>query len=79
MKYLKLKLDEKTYQNLKTKFKGDEKAMCDFAVNALNDKLVKSFTNNSNSSSDKKTKGLEDYLKSGKSGSRSYGTKGQGW
>ena len=79
MKQLRLELNEKTYQQLKTKFKGDEKAICDFAIKVLNDELSKIFTAQSKTDSEKKTNGLEDYLKSGKPGSRSYGTKGQGW
>ena len=79
MKYLKLALDEEVYHHLKTKFKGDEKDMSDFAVKVLTEELKKIFTDNSKTDSDNNTKGLEDYLKSGQSGSRSYGTKGQGW
>jgi len=72
MKYLKLELDEKTYQDLKNKFNDDEKAMHDFVLNSLTDNLTKTRVNENNHS-------LEDYLKSSKPGSRSYGTKGQGW
>ena len=79
MRHLNLELDQKTYQRLKTKFQGDEKAICDFAVKAIKDGLEKPFTNKSKTGPDKHTKDLESYLKSGNSGSRSYGTKGQGW
>lgn len=72
MKYLKLELDEKIYQNLKNKFNDDQKAIHDFVVKSLIDKLLEPST-------DKNNQGLEEYLKSGKPGSRSYGTKGQGW
>lgn len=79
MKHLNLELDEETYQRLKIKFKGDEKTMRDFVVKVLTDELVKTFADKDKADSDKNIKGLEDYLKLGKSGSRSYGTKGQGW
>lgn len=79
MKYLKLELDDETYQHLKTKFKGDEKAICDFAVNILTDKLSKILADENKAGPDKNIKDLDEYLKTGKSGSRSYGTKGQGW
>ena len=79
MKHLKLELDEKTYHHLKTKFKGDNEAMSDFAIKALTDALVKTFNGKSKAGSDKNTPDVKDYLKSDKSGSRSYGIKGQGW
>ena len=72
MKYLKLELDEKVYQDLRNKFNNDEKGIHDFVINLLVDKLMEIST-------EKNKKNLEDYLKSGKPGSRSYGTKGQGW
>ena len=53
--------------------------MRNFAAKILNDELSKIFLDESKSNSDLNTKDLENYLKSGKTGSRSYGTKGQGW
>ena len=79
MKYLKLELNAKIYHHLKAKFKGDEKAMSDFAVKALIDELSKFSTNKNLGDSDKNEAELKDYLKSIKPGSRSYGIKGQGW
>ena len=79
MKYIKLKLNDQTYHSLNKKFKNDEKLMRNFAAKILNDELSKIFLDESKSNSDLNTKDLENYLKSGKTGSRSYGTKGQGW
>ena len=79
MKYIKLKLNDQTYHSLNKKFKNDEKLMSKFAAKILNDELSKIFLDESKSNSDLNTKDLENYLKSGKTGSRSYGTKGQGW
>ena len=79
MKYLKLELSDKIYQFLKTKFKGYEKSICDFVVKALTDELIKTFNDKSKAGSDKNIPDVKDYLKSDKSGSRSYGIKGQGW
>ena len=76
MNHLKLELDENTYQYLKIKFNGDEKAMGDFVNKILTKELAK--VRNNKSTTDNKDD-LEDYLKSSKSGSRSYGIKGQGW
>ena len=62
MKYLKLELSDKIYQSLKTKFKGDEKSICDFVVKALTDELTKNFTDNSKAVSDKNIEDLKDYV-----------------
>ena len=80
MNPLKLPLDEETYKRLYSLCGGDEKAMQEFAAKAIVDRLAEN-------SDAKETAGdlrqdaqkLEDYLKSGKPGSRSYGIKGQGW
>ncbi len=79
MSHLKLQLDDKTYQRLNTMFKGDEKAIHDFVVKTLTDKLANNSIDETKENADIKPSDLEDYLKSGKSGSRSYGIKGQGW
>ena len=79
MKYIKLKLSDQMYNLLNKKFENDKDLMSNFAAKILNDELSKIFLNESKSNSDLNTKDLENYLKSGKTGSRSYGTKGQGW
>ena len=79
MNYLKLKLDDETYQYLKVKFDGDINAMEDFVKKTLS-KEIEKIRRDSNDAEKKNTNdNLENYLKSGKSGSRSYGIKGQGW
>ena len=79
MKYLKLKLDDGTYQYLKDKFDGDINAIEDFIKNTLSKEIEKTRLNPNDLEKKKTTDNLENYLKSGKSGSRSYGIKGQGW
>ena len=72
MKYINLELKEKLYQDLNNKFNSDPKAINDFVLKCLSDKLLETCEN-------KNSKNLEDYLNSSKPGSRSFGTKGQGW
>jgi hypothetical protein len=79
MKYLKLKLDDGTYQYLKDKFDGDINAIEDFIKNTLSKEIEKTRLNPNDLEKKNTTDNLENYLKSGKSGSRSYGIKGQGW
>ena len=78
MNYLKLKLDDEIYQYLKVKFDGDINAMEDFAKKSLS-KEIKKTRLDPNDAEKNINDNLENYLKSGKSGSRSYGIKGQGW
>ena len=78
MNYLKLKLDDEIYQYLKVKFDGDINAMEDFAKKTLSNEIKKSRLD-PNDAEKNINDNLENYLKSGKSGSRSYGIKGQGW
>ena len=79
MKYLKLKLDDNTYQSLKKKFQGDEEAIANFAAKILTHELEKIYSPDHQENSDKNKTDLESYIKTGKPGSRSYGIKGQGW
>ena len=79
MNYLKLKLDDDTYQYLKDKFDGDINAIEDFVKKTLSKEIEKTRLNPNDLEKKKTTDNLENYLKSGKSGSRSYGIKGQGW
>ncbi|GJL79950.1 MAG: hypothetical protein NPINA01_29390 [Nitrospinaceae bacterium] len=75
-KKLILDLDEKVYQRLLTHCQGDENALKEYAAEIL---AKHSQEDEKDAESDKTKKGLEDYLKKGTSGSRSYGIKGQGW
>ena len=79
MNFIKLKLDDATSQYLKDRFDGDVNLIEDFIKNMLS-KEIKKIRLDPNDLDKKNTSGnLENYLKSGKSGSRSYGVKGQGW
>ena len=79
MNFIKLKLDDATYQYLKNRFDGDVNLIEDFIKKILS-KEIKKIRLDPNDLDKKNTSdNLENYLKSGKSGSRSYGVKGQGW
>ena len=79
MNYLKLKLDDDTYQYLKDKFGGDINAMEDFVKKILSNEIKNKRLDPTEAEKKNIDAKLENYLKSGKSGSRSYGIKGQGW
>ena len=79
MNYLKLKLDDETYQYLKVKFGGDINAMEDFVKKILSNEIKNKRLEPTEAEKKNINDNLESYLKSGKSGSRSYGIKGQGW
>ena len=79
MNYLKLKLDDDTYQYLKDKFDGDINAIEDFVKKTLSKEIEKTRLDPNDSEKKNINDNLENYLKSAKSGSRSYGIKGQGW
>ena len=79
MSYLKLKLDDDTYQYLKDKFDGDINAIEDLVKKTLSKEIEKTRLDPNDSEKKNINDNLENYLKSGKSGSRSYGIKGQGW
>ena len=79
MNYLKLKLDDDTYQYLKVKFDGDINAIEDFVKKTLSKEIEKTRLDPNDSEKKNINDNLENYLKSGKSGSRAYGIKGQGW
>ena len=79
MNYLKLKLDDETYQYLKVKFGGDINAMEDFVKKILSNEIKNKCLDPTEAEKKNIDDKLENYLKSGKSGSRSYGIKGQGW
>jgi len=79
MNFIKLKLDDATYQYLKDRFDGDVNLIEDFIKKMLS-KEIKKIRLDPNDLDKKNTSDImENYLKSGKSGSRSYGVKGQGW
>lgn len=73
---LTLILDEKIYQRLLQRFSEDENALREYAAKILE---KESRDSAQDTESDETRKGLEDYLKKGTPGTRSYGIKGQGW
>ena len=79
MNYIKLELDDATYQYIKSKFNNDKKAMSTYVIKLLAEKVETDSLNNEQLNIKNRTNDLKDYLKSGESGSRSYGIKGQGW
>ena len=79
MNSLKLKLDKDTFQYLKIKFNGDIKAMEDFVKKVLTKEIERARLDSNKVEKKSIDDNLENYLKSGKSGSSSYGIKGQGW
>jgi len=79
MNYIKLELDDATYQYIKSKFNNDKKAMSTYVTKLLTEKIKNNSLNNEKINIENRTNDLKDYLKSGESGSRSYGIKGQGW
>jgi hypothetical protein len=79
MNYIKLELDDATYQYIKSKFNNDKKAMSTYAIKILTEKVKTNPLNNKKVNIKNQTNDLKDYLESGESGSRSYGIKGQGW
>ena len=76
---LKLKLDKDPYQCIIIKFNGDIKAMEDFVKETLTKEIERARLDSNKVEKKSIDDNLENYLKSGKSGSRSYGIKGQGW
>ena len=79
MQYLKLKLDDDTYQYLKVKFNGDKNAIEGFVKKILSKEIKETGLNPNDSEKKDINENLENYLKSSKPSSRSYGIKGQGW
>ncbi len=73
-----MEIDDKIHRRLSIMFKGDDKAIHDFIVKSITDQIEEISSDGPEANVDTKSD-LEDYLKSGKQGSRSYGIKGQGW
>jgi hypothetical protein len=74
-KKLTLELDQKLMDRIRAQCQGDEKAIREFIAQAIEHELDRISSNKS-----EPTPGdLEDYLKKGHTGSRTYGVKGQGW
>jgi hypothetical protein len=72
---LNIEIEDEIFQKLHTLCKGDDEAIKEYIIQAIKHHV--SQNDLSDSSEDKDN--LEDYLNQGKSGSRNYGVKGQGW
>ncbi len=72
-KRVTLNIDPDLYQHLEQRFKGDEQRLQQFIIEAIRKQLTDPLP------FPEKKDDLESYLKSGSSGSRTYGIKGQGW
>ena len=72
-KKLTLNIEPDLYQRLENRFKEDEQGLNQFIIDAIRNQL-----SDPAQLPDEKD-GLENYLKKGSSGSRTYGVKGQGW
>lgn len=70
-----LNIDQDLYQRLESHFKADDQGLKQFILEAIRNQL----SNLPADSSANKNDDLENYLKKGSSGSRTYGVKGQGW
>ena len=72
---IQIELEEEVFHQLKKLCNGNESSM--------QENIVQNIKKNFNQSNDKiaseKKDSLEDYLKKGRTGSRNYGVKGQGW
>jgi len=79
MNYLDLKLDNDTYELLNKRFNGNKEAMEAYVKEIVIKEIKKTDPGSNKSSKKKNDSNLENYLKSAKPGSRSYGIKGQGW
>ncbi len=76
-KDLTISVSEKTYEQLINLVKGDSDNL-----QGLLEQAIHEWLEGHNKQVDEKSDAslnLEDYLKTSKSGSRSYGVKGQGW
>ena len=74
---ISITLDDKISKSLKEKFKDDDDAIQSFIFKAIDTELKKCAEEKPVPND--KSEGLENYLKSGNTGSRDYGIKGQGW
>ena len=76
-KIISITLKDKTVESLKKLFEDNDEAINDFISKAIDNELKKNTSDKAEQKND--AEGLENYLKSGNTGSRDYGIKGQGW
>jgi hypothetical protein len=72
---LNIEIEEEIFQKLHIHCKGDDNAIKKYIIQAIKHHI----SQNDSSGSSENSESLEDYLNKGKSGSRNYGAKGQGW
>ncbi|MBT3924071.1 MAG: hypothetical protein HOF21_16005 [Nitrospina sp.] len=70
-----LNIESELYQRLEAHFRDDEQGLNHFIIESIRKQLSDLPITQSQSKQDD----LENYLKKGSSGSRTYGIKGQGW
>ena len=70
-----LNIETELYQRLEAHFRDDEQGLNNFIIESVRKHLSEILTDPLPSEKDD----LENYLKKGSSGSRTYGIKGQGW
>ena len=62
MNYIKLDLDDATYQYIKSKFNNDKKAMSTYVIKLLAEKVKTDLLNNKKVNIKSRTNDLKDYL-----------------
>ena len=72
---LNIEIENEIFQKLHILCKGDDNAIKEY----INQAIKNHVSQNDSSGSSENNESLEDYLNTGKSGSRNYGAKGQGW
>jgi hypothetical protein len=72
---LNIEIEDETFQKLHSLCRGDDEAIKEYIIQAIKHHV----SQDGLSESSEEKENLEDYLNKGKSGSRNYGVKGQGW
>ena len=72
---LNFEIEDEIFQKLHILCKGNENAIKEYIIQAIKNHV----SQNNPSGSYENNESLEDYLNKGRSGSRNYGAKGQGW
>ena len=70
-----IEIEDEIFQKLHILCKGDDNTIKEYIIQAIKNHI----SQNKPSGSSENNESLEDYLSKGKSGSRNYGAKGQGW
>ena len=70
-----IEIEDEIFKKLHILFKGDDNAIKEYIIQIIKNHV----SQNNPSGSSENNESLEDYLNQGKSGSRIYGAKGQGW